>query len=75
MPLIPIEEHKVCNPVLEELVAVVIDGLTLFSADKIRRDLLLNNRLCIRESLFIKQTDKPQERLCLSVMRRSRKKQ
>ena len=52
-----------------------IDGLTLFGADKIRRDLLLNDRLCIRECLFIKQANKSQERLRLSVMWSSRKKQ
>ena len=75
MPFIPIEKYQVGNPVFKELVAVVIDGFTLFGADKIRCDLLLNDRLCIWECLFIKQANKSQERLSFSVMRSSRKKQ
>ena len=75
MALIPIQSYQIRNAVFEELVSVVVDSFALLCANQIWRYLLLYDGLSIRECLLIQQPDKPQERLCLAIVRRSRKQQ
>ena len=56
--------------VLEQFVPIIVNRLTLFSADQIWGYLLLNNRFSIRECIFIKKTHKSQEWLSFAIVRR-----
>ena len=57
-------------PVLEEQIAIVIYGFSLFSTDDIWCNLLFYDCFHVREGLFIHQSYKAEEWLCLSVVRR-----
>ena len=57
-------------PVLEKQATIVIYGFSLFSTNDIWRNLLFYDRFHVWEGLFIHQSDKSEERLCLSVVRR-----
>ena len=57
-------------PVLEEQIAIVVYGFSLFSTDDIWCNLLFYDCFHVREGLFIHQSYKAEEWLCLSVVRR-----
>ena len=67
--------NKMRDTIFKQQIAIVIDGLTLLCTNQIRSHLFLYDRLGVRECLFIQQSHKAQERLCLTVVRCCRQEQ
>ena len=64
-----------CDTVLEQQITVIVNGLALFRANQEWSNLFSDNRLGIRESIRIQQTNQPQKRLSFAIMRCCRQQQ